>query len=94
MNIFQVNKKTDFFILTLLVFLFSSATAALAQAGRGGINGLVSDPSGAVIPGAKVTARQPRHRSLPIHRHHLLWTLLLCLAQPRQLPGGCRLQGI
>ena len=55
MNIFQVNKKTDLFILTLLFFLFSSTAGALAQAGRGGINGLVSDPSGAVIPGAKVT---------------------------------------
>jgi Carboxypeptidase regulatory-like domain len=36
-------------------FLLLSAGAAFAQAGRGGISGLVSDPSGAAVPGAKVT---------------------------------------
>jgi hypothetical protein len=33
-----------------------ASQAALAQAGRGGINGLVTDPTGASIPSAKVTA--------------------------------------
>lgn len=37
------------------VFLLFAAGAAFAQAGRGGISGLVSDPSGAAVPGAKVT---------------------------------------
>ena len=32
------------------------AAGGRAQAGRGGINGLVSDPTGAIIPGASVTA--------------------------------------
>jgi len=34
----------------------TAGTAAWAQAGRGGINGTVTDPSGAVVPGARVTA--------------------------------------
>ena len=33
-----------------------AGVGAFAQAGRGGINGLISDPSGAIIPGASVTA--------------------------------------
>ena len=33
------------------------AVAAVAQAGRGGISGLVSDSSGAIVPGAKITAQ-------------------------------------
>lgn len=42
-------------ILTLATVLFA-ATAAFAQAGRGGINGIVTDSSGAIVSGAKVTA--------------------------------------
>jgi hypothetical protein len=38
------------------ILLLCAATAALAQAGRGSISGLVSDPAGAVVPGASVTA--------------------------------------
>ena len=41
-----------FFACTLLL---CATTAALAQAGRGSISGLVTDPSGAVVPGASVT---------------------------------------
>src|SRR5690349_21027146 len=37
----------------LLVLLF--AAAAFGQTNRGGINGTVTDPAGAVIPGASVT---------------------------------------
>ncbi len=37
--------------------LLSSAVASLAQAGRGSISGLVTDPSGAIVPAAKVTAQ-------------------------------------
>lgn len=40
----------------LFVVLFALTPLALAQAGRGGISGLVADPTGAVIPGASVTA--------------------------------------
>jgi hypothetical protein len=43
-------------LLTWILILFAG-TAAFAQAGRGGINGLVTDPSGALVPGAKVVAR-------------------------------------
>src|SRR5215831_19136196 len=40
----------------LTVFLFLSAWTALAQTERGTITGTVSDPTGAVIPGANVVA--------------------------------------
>ena len=44
------------FIL-LICLLISFAASALAQAGRGSISGLVTDPSGAIIPGTKVVAQ-------------------------------------
>ncbi|MGB9204289.1 MAG: carboxypeptidase regulatory-like domain-containing protein [Terriglobales bacterium] len=39
--------------------LVLSAALALAQAGRGSISGLVSDPTGAIVPGAQVTLLNP-----------------------------------
>jgi hypothetical protein len=39
----------------LSVLALSFAAAAFGQAGRGGISGLVTDSSGALIPGAKIT---------------------------------------
>ena len=39
----------------LSVLALSLATAAFGQAGRGAISGLVTDPSGALVPGAKIT---------------------------------------
>lgn len=41
----------------LLVFVWVSCAGAFAQAGRGGISGLVTDATGAVVPGASVSAR-------------------------------------
>ncbi len=38
------------------ILLLCATTAALAQAGRGSISGLITDPSGALVPEAKVTA--------------------------------------
>ena len=43
------------FLFVCAVFL-CAGSIALGQAGRGSINGLVTDPSGAVVNGAKVTA--------------------------------------
>jgi hypothetical protein len=40
----------------LFALLLALSPFAFAQAGRGGISGLVADPSGAIIPGASVTA--------------------------------------
>ncbi len=40
--------------LSVLCFFFlATGFAALAQAGKGSISGLVSDPSGAIVSGAK-----------------------------------------
>jgi hypothetical protein len=44
-------------ILLTWVLILIAGAAAFAQAGRGGINGLVTDPSGALVPGAKVIAK-------------------------------------
>ncbi len=43
-------------IVTVFAILFASAFPAYAQSDRGGITGRVTDPSGAVVAGAKVTA--------------------------------------
>ncbi len=42
------------FVICMIIGFIS---AALAQAGRGSISGLVTDPTGAIIPGAKVVAQ-------------------------------------
>ena len=42
--------------LCVSILAFSAGATVFAQAGRGAINGLVTDPSGAMVPGAKVTA--------------------------------------
>lgn len=44
-------------LLILCVLLFCCAPAAVAQTFRGSISGVVTDPNGAVVPGAKVTAK-------------------------------------
>ncbi len=48
--------KTARNLLSVCILLFCASSVALAQAGRGSISGLVSDPSGAIVSGAKVTA--------------------------------------
>ncbi|HEY6331465.1 MAG TPA: TonB-dependent receptor, partial [Blastocatellia bacterium] len=45
--------------LVAVCILFLGAVSALAQAGRGSINGLVTDPGGALVQGAQVTLRDP-----------------------------------
>jgi len=40
-----------------VVPLFPAAQMLFSQAGRGGISGLVADTSGAIVPGATVTAK-------------------------------------
>jgi hypothetical protein len=56
-----VMKKCKASATTMRHFLFTcilllcSATVLLAQAGRGSISGLVTDPTGAIVPGAKIT---------------------------------------
>jgi len=53
-------KKTSFGLLSIFLWiatlLLVATPAAWAQAGRGGINGTIMDPTGALVPGAKVTA--------------------------------------
>src|SRR6202453_3745245 len=55
MNAKTTSSFVHIFLCTSMLVL-SSGAAAWAQAGRGTINGTVTDPSGAVGPGAKVTA--------------------------------------
>jgi len=43
-------------LLSVCLLFLCTGSVALAQAGRGGISGLVSDPSGAIVSGASVTA--------------------------------------
>src|SRR5580658_4022491 len=43
-------------LLSVCFLIFCVPVAAFAQGGRGGINGLITDPSGAAVPAAKVTA--------------------------------------
>src|SRR6478736_8012632 len=43
-------------IFLFLSLLLSLSAIAFAQAGRGTISGLIIDPSGAIIPGARITA--------------------------------------
>jgi hypothetical protein len=56
MNNWNAGSKLQQKYLFVWILLLCSGIAALAQAGRGGVNGLVTDPSGAIVPGAKVTA--------------------------------------
>ena len=51
----RVSATTMARFLFACILLLCAATAALAQAGRGSVNGLVTDPTGAIVPGAKIT---------------------------------------
>ena len=51
-------KKVRKFVSVGILFL-CAASVALAQAGRGSISGLVTDPAGALVPGAKVVLLNP-----------------------------------
>src|SRR5580692_5674174 len=44
-------------VFLCITLLFPGAEMLYSQAGRGGISGLVSDASGAIVPGATVTAK-------------------------------------
>jgi hypothetical protein len=56
MSSFKFSKKLAH-VCTILAFLFCVCTAAFAQSDVGTITGFVKDPSGAVVPGAKVTVK-------------------------------------
>ncbi|MGB5152400.1 MAG: carboxypeptidase regulatory-like domain-containing protein [Candidatus Sulfotelmatobacter sp.] len=51
--------KTARNFLSVGILLVCAASVALAQAGRGSISGLVTDPAGALVPGAKVVLLNP-----------------------------------
>lgn len=53
LNSFQLRRSM--FAVFACLLMFASVVLVHGQAGRGGINGLVTDQSGAVVPGAKVT---------------------------------------
>ena len=52
----QTNRKWRRTFPVLLALILLSSIPLIAQTFRGTINGVVTDPSGAVVPGAKVTA--------------------------------------
>lgn len=54
-SIFHVRYFLSFLCAWILVV--SASVGAFAQAGRGGINGVISDSTGAIVPGASVTAQ-------------------------------------
>ena len=81
-------------LLCVSMLLLCAAAAAFGQAGRGGISGLVSDPTGAVVPGAKVTALNHATGVAQSHRLHRRRLVLLCLAHPRRLPGDGQPKGL
>ena len=56
MSSFKFSKKLAH-VCTILAFLFCVCTAAFAQSDVGTITGFVKDPSGAVVPGAKVSVK-------------------------------------
>lgn len=47
--------KTVRNFLSVCILCLCAGSVALAQAGRGSISGMVSDPSGAIVPGAQIT---------------------------------------
>jgi hypothetical protein len=51
--------KTVRNVLSVCMLFVCAASVALAQAGRGGISGLVTDPGGALVQGAQVVLRNP-----------------------------------
>lgn len=59
MNSGNANVKTARNFLFVCAVFLCAGSIALAQAGRGSISGLVSDPAGALIPGAKVVLLNP-----------------------------------
>jgi|CZKR01.1.fsa_nt_gi hypothetical protein len=59
MNSGNAMAKTVWNFLSVCILFLCAASVALAQAGRGSISGLVTDPVGAVVPGAKVTLLNP-----------------------------------
>ena len=71
--------------LAMCVLLLCAGSIALAQAGRGSISGLVSDPAGALIPRSQGGPAEPRNRSDAAHRHQRRGTLQLPLPQSRRL---------
>jgi ABC-type oligopeptide transport system substrate-binding subunit len=59
MNSKNAMVKTVRRFLSVFILFLCAASVAFAQAGRGSISGLVSDPSGAIVSGAKVTLLNP-----------------------------------
>jgi len=59
MNSRNARVKTLSNLLSVCILFLCAASLALAQAGRGSISGLVTDPGGALIQGAHVTLVNP-----------------------------------
>lgn len=58
-------KRTSIAVACVLTVAFLMVGQALAQLDTAIISGTVRDPSGAVVPGATISIKKPRHRSRP-----------------------------
>ena len=54
---FAANAVRASILFALVVLLFQPVNQAFAQSSSSGVNGVVTDPSGAAVPGAKITLR-------------------------------------
>ena len=73
--------------LSIAALLLAPTPAAWAQAGRGGINGLVSDPTGASVPAARVIATNHATGIEQAAVTTAAGLYYFCLPHPRHLPG-------
>ncbi len=80
--------------LSVCILFLGAASIVLAQAGRGSISGLVSDPSGAIVPGARWSCESP---ATGVTQHTVTsaaGTVHIHLSQSRRLSGHGQPDGL
>ncbi len=59
MNLRNLRIAGTLAVLAIVLLLVPGTPSAFGQAGRGSINGTITDPSGAIVPGARVALLNP-----------------------------------